>query len=537
MERRVGNMTINKKVTIFFIIILALNIIPLVVSNTIKATIAENKTEQTNLEIIRQKLTIVKSKSDINNVPRDIKQIQTAFAALTGRVEQPEWTNIETNGVKLTTLMKRYSTIPTNQEKVYMISGLEYFTNGWEKSLDVIIKNYKGTISQQEFIVDIIYIGQTLCILFICILGWIEVRKNIIAPLNRTQVVTKTWGEGDLTPDIDAKKVKNKELILLVNSFVTMKKNLTETIRNIKTTSETMERASKESLIAISETTRVANEIAETSEKTAMSTKKQLDSVKASADKITTIIESANTMIDNMDQLKETNEKTNQKVNESNKKLTDVIERIQTLEKTVESSTLKTQELQEKSSEIETIMELISGITNQTNLLALNASIEAARAGEHGRGFAVVADEIKKLAEKSKSAAENVSGIILQIQQNTQETIKENENTRMDMKKSIESVHSVTEAFEDLYRYFHENNQAVNNVDERTKQLFATIEEMSVIIDIIKQASEEISVNAEKAASASEEQASSMEELESNMGALSEIADRLGDFIERFTIN
>src|SRR5699024_1776941 len=96
---------------------------------------------------------------------------------------------------------------------------------------------------------------------------------------------------------------------------------------------------------------------------------------------------------------------------------------IQNLAKEQEVSLKDVERLKTNAEQVETIIAMVGDIAEQTNLLALNASIEAARAGEHGKGFAVVAEEIRKLADESAKAVQQIATLITAMQNDVSQVV------------------------------------------------------------------------------------------------------------------
>ncbi|HMK55850.1 MAG TPA: methyl-accepting chemotaxis protein [Dissulfurispiraceae bacterium] len=169
--------------------------------------------------------------------------------------------------------------------------------------------------------------------------------------------------------------------------------------------------------------------------------------------------------------------------------------------------------LTEKAQEIGTIVTAIKDIADQTNLLALNAAIEAARAGEQGRGFAVVADEVRKLAERTSSATEDITGKISSIQNEIAMTTRSMDTATGEVENATGLVREVGNALQQIVEASHKVNSQVT-------QIATAVEEQS-------SASEEVAMNIEKTSIISGEIEQHTQEILRGSGVIVDAIDQL----------
>lgn len=159
-------------------------------------------------------------------------------------------------------------------------------------------------------------------------------------------------------------------------------------------------------------------------------------------------------------------------------------------------------ELQAKAKDITNIVSIVSGISEQTNLLALNASIEAARAGEQGKGFAVVAEEVRKLAEQSKGAVEEINSNLIKFAEEIKglvDKIQSQYDVLQGETKSLEVVRNIS--YEATTSVRTVASSMIETINDLTKEadsissIYDNIESLAAIAEENSASSEEVSAS------------------------------------------
>ncbi|HBW34682.1 methyl-accepting chemotaxis protein [Desulfosporosinus sp. BICA1-9] len=364
----------------------------------------------------------------------------------------------------------------------------------------------------------------------------IIVARLIAKPLQAMIKSVQQVASGNLAIEVQKSHSSNDETGQLADAFNIMTTNLRHLVSQVSQSSRLVTNSAEDLQSNTAENSSAAEQIVAAMSAAASDTEKQAVTINDASVAIQQVSASAQQIAATSSLVADLTEKTAITTKNGQKAIDKVVnqmsiigERTEQIQKTITNLTLSNEQIRD-------IIKFIRGLAAQTNLLALNAAIEAARAGEHGRSFTVVAAEVRKLAEQSHEASQQISSLIHKNQDNINSTVSAMNAAANDVQEGINVVEIAGQAFST-------NLEHIEQVSTQVREISSSIQQVAIgnqqIVDSIYSISSFSQVTAERVQSVTDTiavQATTLSHMARESQDLTVIAQELLTAIQEFKL-